>query len=133
MKLAIVIAIIVVLALIAAAVAHFALRPRGPRLCPPIPPGVPAVGFWSTPDNSTARTIVSCPGATTIAVQAAGYGAPWGQCPWVDVTREARRILDGRNSIVVPMGPGGPLGLPDPCVGKVKTFVGAFACAGPRP
>jgi hypothetical protein len=131
MKLAVIVAIIVVLVLVAAAVAYFALQPRAPHFCPPVPPGTSAVGWWSTPDAPSAATRVSCPGSAVIAVQAAGYGAPWSACPWVDVTREAGAILNGKNSVEIPRTPAGPIGLPEACFGKVKTFAGAFACVEP--
>jgi hypothetical protein len=130
MELAVLVAIVGVLVLIAAAVAHLAVRrPRSPPACPP---EALVAGFWSTPDNSTKSAVVSCPPGAAIAVRAAGYGAPWSQCPWLDVAPEAQRILDGANSVAIPTGPGTEeLGLPDPCVGKVKIFAGAFACARP--
>jgi len=114
-----------IILIIASAAIYFFIKKK--ESCPKLPA---AIGFWTTPDNSSVPTNITCPTGTVISVQAADFGAPWNNCSWSDVTAQISPAINGKNTFSIPANKSIStyMGIPDPCPGLAKTFAGAYTC-----
>ena len=100
--------------------------PPSPPSPPPPTPPPPTPGAWSQVQYGKPSTLTCASGA--IHVRSARYAAQPG-CAGLDVSGQASKLFNGKQSYTSPVTYEPLLNAGDPCPNMIKTFSGEYSCA----